>query len=627
MEAIQRTGAQAVHPGYGFLSENHVFQEMLAGEGVTFIGPGTRAITAMGDKIESKKIATDAGVNVIPGFLGLVETDEDVKRISNEIGYPVMIKASAGGGGKGMRIAYNDDEAVEGFKLSKDEARSSFGDDRIFIEKFIEDPRHIEIQLLADRHGNVVGLPERECSIQRRNQKVIEESPSVLLDEETRAAMQAQACALARAVDYESAGTVEMLCDKNKNFYFLEMNTRLQVEHPVTEYVTGIDLVEQMIRIASGYELPAHIRDGVPIQGWSIESRVYAEDPVRGFLPSTGLLTRYVEPDTSDADVRVDTGIRQGSEISMFYDPMISKLVTHGTDRDEALAKMRTALDGYVIRGLENNQSFLRELCDHPRFISGAINTEFIKEEYPEGFSGVTVTPSRASRMAAVATVMHLARGDVANTISGRSEHAGYAVDETSFVATVTGAGCEDGVVYDVAVSSVLGGPCHITLTPCNEDGSLNEAEAVTHEMSDIDWSAEDPLMTYTLEGETEIVQHLERQPEGFRLLLEGSAANVVVRTRREQELAGWMLPKPEVDYSKLLVSPMPGTLVSVDVTEGQHVEEGQAVAVVEAMKMQNVLRAPKAAVVGKVVAAPGDTLAVDQTIIEFASSDAEEEA
>ncbi|POM75206.1 Propionyl coenzyme A carboxylase (Pi-PCC1) [Phytophthora palmivora] len=379
VEAVKATGAQAVHPGYGFLSENKDFCEALEAIGVAFIGPGHEAIQAMGDKIESKQLAMDAGVNTIPGFLGEIDTPEDAVKVAQEIGYPVMIKASAGGGGKGMRVAYNDEEVRMGYRLSKEEAASSFGDDRMFLEKFIEDPRHIEIQLIADSHGNVVPLPERECSIQRRNQKVIEEAPSVLLDPETRMAMGKQAAMLAKKVGYVSAGTVEFLCDKHKNFYFLEMNTRLQVEHPVTELISHVDLVEQMIRVAAGHELPKELVDGpVKIHGWAMESRVYAEDPLRGFLPSIGRLLQYDEP-VHLPGVRVDSGVNEGSDISMFYDPMISKLITYGKDRPECLERMKTALDNYVIRGPGNNVSFLQDVYRHPRFVSGKITTKFFQ--------------------------------------------------------------------------------------------------------------------------------------------------------------------------------------------------------------------------------------------------------
>ena len=389
LQAVKDTGAQAVHPGYGFLSENRRFQEALAEAGVKFIGPGTEAIQAMGDKISSKKIAKEANVSIIPGYLGAINGDDELLRIANEIGYPVMIKASAGGGGKGMRIAYDDAEAVDGYRLSKAEAMSSFGDDTMFVEKYIEEPRHIEIQLLADAHGNAVYLNERECSVQRRNQKVIEEAPSTFLTPDTRRAMGEQAVALAKAVGYESAGTCEFLVDKHRNFYFLEMNTRLQVEHPVTEAITGLDLVEHMIRVAAGQPLSFAQKD-VRLEGWALESRVYAEDPLRGFLPSIGKLVRYVEP--RGEGVRVDSGVREGSDISVYYDPMISKLITYAPTRNEALARMRAALDQYVIRGVTHNINFLRSLCDHPRFIRGDLSTAFIPEEYPDGYKGAEMS-------------------------------------------------------------------------------------------------------------------------------------------------------------------------------------------------------------------------------------------
>ncbi|KAF0754347.1 hypothetical protein AaE_005370 [Aphanomyces astaci] len=412
MDAVRQTGAQAVHPGYGFLSENKLFCDALDKAGVTFIGPGFHAIEAMGDKIESKQIAIDAGVratvNTIPGFQGVIQDEDEAVKVAREVGYPVMVKASAGGGGKGMRVAYNDAEVREGYRLSKEEAANSFGDDRMFIEKFIEDPRHIEIQLLADTHGNYVPFPERECSIQRRNQKVIEEAPSMLLDEATRRAMGAQAVMLAKKVGYTSAGTVEFLCDKHKNFYFLEMNTRLQVEHPVTELITKVDLVEQMLRIAAGHALPAHLTSGpLPIYGWAMESRVYAEDPLRGFLPSIGRLLTYDEPHHLPG-VRVDSGVTEGSDISMHYDPMISKLVTHGKDRKECLERMKFALDHYVIRGPGNNMAFMQDVYRHPRFESGNITTKFIAEEYPDGFTGVKLDAEQTHEVIVAGALMHL---------------------------------------------------------------------------------------------------------------------------------------------------------------------------------------------------------------------------
>ena len=676
IQACKDTGAQAVHPGYGFLSENHIFQERLQAEGIKFIGPGTRAITAMGDKIESKKLAAEANVNTVPGHLGVVHTNEEVKRIANEIGYPVMIKASAGGGGKGMRIAWNDEEAVEGFKLSTEEARSSFGDDRIFIEKFIVDPRHIEIQLVADGRGNVLTLPERECSIQRRNQKVIEESPSVLLTPETRAAMQAQAAALARAVDYESAGTVEFLCDKEQNFFFLEMNTRLQVEHPVTELVTGLDLVELMIRVAAGQALPKELLDApLPILGHAVEARVYAEDPFRGFLPSTGRLEKYIEPVAAecgipDADLRLDAGVVEGSEISMFYDPMIAKLCTHGATRAEALHRLRTALDSYVIRGVGHNVPFLRALAGHPRHESGNISTAFIAEEYPTGFHFAPLAPRAAREMVASAAVMHavdthrdhgsddrmpgaphpVGVGDILYvTVRGGADgeadevFRAYVVDASPHDDEEDGDDAEASSAYGVVVQRLSAEAVEAVngIDAAEDEAAAMELAAVAATADESHlvrlertaWgpstplfaarATEEPLVegagaSEPTEERRAVVQHVARAPEGYRLSAEGAEREVVVRSMRQQQLARWMLPKPELDFSKVIVSPMPGKLVEVSVEEGDMVQAGQPVAVVEAMKMQNVLRAPKAGRIGKVSGAAGDTLVVDQVIIEF---------
>lgn len=635
IDACRATGAQAVHPGYGFLSENAHFGEALAEAGITFIGPGAYALTEMGDKIASKIIAKDANVNTIPGYIGLVENDDEVKKIANEIGYPVMIKASAGGGGKGMRIAWNDAEAVEGFRLSKNEALSSFGDDRIFIEKFIEEPRHIEIQIIADKHGNVVALPERECSIQRRNQKVIEEAPSVLLDPETRLAMGEQACALARAVDYVSAGTVEFLCDKHKNFYFLEMNTRLQVEHPVTEYVSGVDLVEQMLRVAAGHKLPEHLLHGpVPIQGWAIEARVYAEDPLRGFLPSTGRLSRYIEP--VGEGVRCDAGVQEGGEISMFYDPMISKLIAHAPTRLEAIERLKSAIDGYVIRGdaLAHNTQFCRDVLNHPRFVSGAITTGFIAEEYPDGFHGVTLSEGSTNTLVACAAVMQAVRDATTSLLSGSKNvaagSAGRAFSERVFVTVdkdevyeahiVRGADGDDGDAWTVEVGKCVD-------AESDAEGAGNgpsnpiAAKFDTVTLNNVRWANQDPILTATTgdgAGDAVILQHLGTTAEGFRLQLEGAMVDVAVRTPAQQRLSGYMLPKPEVDYSKVLVSPMPGVLVSLEVAVGDVVEAGQMLAVVEAMKMQNVLRSPKKARIASIAPVAGDSLAVDEIIMEF---------
>ena len=655
IEACKATGAQAVHPGYGFLSENHLFADRLAAEGIKFIGPGNEAITAMGDKITSKKIASEAKVNVIPGFMGLVEDNEEVKRIANEIGYPVMIKASAGGGGKGMRIAYNDEEAVLGFRLSKEEAKASFGDDRIFIEKFIEEPRHIEIQLLADQHGNVVAFPERECSIQRRNQKVVEEAPSVLLDPATRKAMGEQACALARAVGYESAGTVEFLCDKHKNFFFLEMNTRLQVEHPITEYVSGVDLVENMIRVAAGHPLPADLvkaweegEGGMPILGHAFESRVYAEDPVRGFLPSTGRLSRYIEPTPASAGVpedeatpdvpsgvggvRVDSAVGSGSEISMFYDPMICKLVTHGPDRDTALEKMRHALDAYVIAGVGNNLEFLRHVADHPRFVSGKITTGFIAEEYPEGFYGYVLGAADRSLLGASAAVMRVMREEAQAELSGQvptATPAVWAAPALNYFVTLPAEPVSEAAAK--AAKAAGDAPPADEVVPAVVAGSFGEWEVVlgegdgatTYAFSDVDWSPEAALFTAQVAvngGEPTRVQlqHTARTPEGFQLKMKGAQRDIKVRSPRAQALAKHMPVKEKLDLSTVLVSPMPGTLVSLAVKEGDIVQPGQELAVVEAMKMQNVLRAPKKALVKSISAKAGDVLAVDQVILGY---------
>uniref|UniRef100_H3GAX7 Propionyl-CoA carboxylase alpha chain, mitochondrial n=1 Tax=Phytophthora ramorum TaxID=164328 RepID=H3GAX7_PHYRM len=596
--AVQATGAQAVHPGYGFLSENKDFCEALEAIGVAFIGPGHAAIQAMGDKIESKQLAMDAGVNTIPGFLGEIDTPEEAVKVAQEIGYPVMIKASAGGGGKGMRVAYNDDEVRMGYRLSKEEAASSFGDDRMFLEKFIEDPRHIEIQLIADSFGNVVPLPERECSIQRRNQKVIEEAPSVLLDPETRRAMGKQAAMLANKVGYVSAGTVEFLCDKHKNFYFLEMNTRLQVEHPVTELISHVDLVEQMIRVAAGHELPKELVDGpVKIHGWAMESRVYAEDPLRGFLPSIGRLLQYDEP-VHLPGVRVDSGVNEGSDISMFYDPMISKLITYGKDRSECLERMKIALDNYVIRGPGNNVAFLQDVYRHPRFVSGKITTKFIEEEYPDGFEGVKLTAPE---------IEDLRKAIASSQISGRIQ------------STPT----EEGVVPRLrAFTPGLSSAELIAIAERNDLKSLG-AQLSWHVVGDVDWSLNSPLFkaSYAKQNGPKTAlasQMLQTLPEGFRLQFHGAVHDVVVRNELEAAYGIHMKPKPEVDTSNLLLCPMPGMLISVAVEVGQHVELGQELAVVEAMKMQNVLRSEKRGVIKSIAHAAGDSLKVDEIILEY---------
>ncbi|KAF1321588.1 Acetyl-coa carboxylase, biotin carboxylase subunit, partial [Globisporangium splendens] len=663
VEAVKATGAQAVHPGYGFLSENKDFCEALEEIGVAFIGPGHEAIQAMGDKIESKLLAKEAGVNTIPGFLGVIDSADDAVKVAREIGYPVMIKASAGGGGKGMRVAYDDDEVRMGFRLSKEEAASSFGDDRMFIEKFIEDPRHIEIQLIADSHGNVVPLPERECSIQRRNQKVIEEAPSVLLDDATRLAMGKQASMLAKKVGYVSAGTVEFLCDKNKNFYFLEMNTRLQVEHPVTELISKVDLVEQMIRVAAGHKLPDNLLQGpVKIHGWAMESRVYAEDPLRGFLPSIGRLLKYEEP-VYLPGVRVDSGVSEGSDISMFYDPMISKLITYGKDRHEALERMKVALDNYVIRGPGNNVSFLQDVYRHPRFVSGKITTKFIAEEYPDGFDGVKLTKDELKDLTVVGAIMHLQRGHASGQTSGRIQSPRDIIDgvadvnenELEFVSGHAGvvprfrvllsdvsskdlialaernALVNVGEKLYVSVDGQFGESKEVVVVELEVENKRRRTETVTlafadgkwHVLGALDWTLNAPLFKATITEEAGVSkpvasQVLEMLPEGYRVLHHGAVHDVVVRNALEAKYACHMKPKPKVDTSNLLLCPMPGMLISVAVEEGQHVELGQELAVVEAMKMQNVLRSEKKGVIKAIKHKAGASLKVDEVILEY---------
>ncbi len=599
MDAIRQTGAEAVHPGYGFLSENKLFAEALAREGVAFIGPPVGAIESMGDKITSKKIAQEAGVATVPGHMGLIADAEEAVRISREIGYPVMLKASAGGGGKGMRIAWNDDEAREGFQSSKNEAASSFGDDRIFIEKFITQPRHIEIQVLADAHGNAIYLGERECSIQRRNQKVIEEAPSPFLDEKTRKKMGNQAVALAQAVGYTSAGTVEFIVDGDRNFYFLEMNTRLQVEHPVTELITGVDLVEQMIRVANGEELAIRQKD-VKLNGWAVESRLYAEDPYRNFLPSIGRLSRYRPPEeVADAThvVRNDTGVYEGGEISMYYDPMIAKLCTWGPDRAAAIEEMRVALDSFEVEGIGHNLPFLSAVMDHEKFTSGNMTTAFIEEEFPDGFDGVELPEDMLRRVAASAAAMYRVAEIRRTRVSGRMDNHERKVG-SDWVVSLQGQ--EFPVVIDAD-------PMGATVT--FKDGK-------SHRVSS-DWVPGQNLAKLDVDG-TLVVIKVGKIPGGFRMRLRGADMKVFVRTPRQAELARLMPEKMPPDTSKLLLCPMPGLIVSVAVAVGDEVQEGQALCTVEAMKMENILRAEKKTVVTKVNAAAGDSLAVDDVIMEF---------
>ena len=598
MAAIKQTGAEAVHPGYGFLSENSKFAEALEAAGVAFIGPPKGAIEAMGDKITSKKLAQEANVSTVPGYMGLIDDAEHAVNIANEVGYPVMIKASAGGGGKGMRIAWNDTEAREGFASSKNEAANSFGDDRLFIEKFITQPRHIEIQVLCDKHGNGVYLHERECSIQRRQQKVIEEAPSPFLDEETRAAMGAQSVALAQAVDYSSAGTVEFIVDGDRNFYFLEMNTRLQVEHPVTELITGVDLVEQMIRVAYGETLP-FAQDDLKINGWAMESRLYAEDPYRGFLPSIGRLSRYrppAEEATSTRAVRNDTGVFEGGEISMYYDPMIAKLCTWAPSRAAAIEEMRHALDAFEVEGIGHNLPFLAAVYDHEKFISGTMTTAFIEEEFPDGFQGVTLPDADLIQISAAAAAMHRVAEIRRTRISGRMDNHERHVGADWNVAL-------QGQSFDtVIVADKLGADVILAGQTIRVEG---------------DWTPGDMLARMTVSG-TPLVIKIGKIPGGFRVRYRGADLKVHVRTPRQAELAALMPEKLPPDTSKLLLCPMPGLIVKVDVAVGDEVQDGQALCTVEAMKMENILRAEKKGIVSKVNAAAGDSLAVDDIILEF---------
>lgn len=599
MDAIKQSGAQAVHPGYGFLSENPKFAQALEAAGVAFVGPPVKAIEAMGDKITSKKIAQEANVSTVPGYMGLIEDADEAVKISNEIGYPVMIKASAGGGGKGMRIAWNDAECREGYQSSKNEAASSFGDDRIFIEKFVTQPRHIEIQVLCDAHGNGIYLNERECSIQRRNQKVVEEAPSPFLDEATRKAMGEQSVALAKAVGYTSAGTVEFIVDGDRNFYFLEMNTRLQVEHPVTELITGVDLVEQMIRVANGEPLSI-TQDDVKINGWAIENRLYAEDPYRGFLPSIGRLTRYRPPaegPLGDGIVRNDTGVFEGGEISMYYDPMIAKLCTWGPDRATAIETMRNALDSFEVEGIGHNLPFVAAVMDHPKFISGDMTTAFIAEEYPDGFEGVTLGDDALRNIAAACAAMNRVAEIRRARISGTLDNHERRVGEEWNVAL-------QGVDFDVTIAA-------------DHDGStVRFADGAEIRVSG-DWTPGDQLARMTVNG-TPLVMKVGKVSGGFRIRSRGAELKVHVRTPRQAELARMMPEKVAPDTSKLLLCPMPGLIVKIDVEEGQEVQEGQALCTVEAMKMENILRAERKGTVSKINAAAGDSLAVDDVIMEF---------
>ena len=602
IDACKRTGAEAVHPGYGFLSEREAFAQALKDNGIVFIGPNPGAIAAMGDKIESKKVAHAAKVSTVPGYLGVIEDAAQAVRIADEIGYPVMLKASAGGGGKGMRIANAREEVAEGFDRARSEAKSSFGDDRVFVEKFIVNPRHIEIQVLGDKHGNIVYLGERECSIQRRNQKVLEEAPSPLLDEETRRKMGEQAVALARAVNYDSAGTVEFVAGQDKSFYFLEMNTRLQVEHPVTELVTGLDLVEQMIRVAAGEPLSFRQAD-VKLRGWAVESRVYAEDPARGFLPSTGRLTTYRPPAEGHDDgvtTRVDTGVYEGGEISIHYDPMIAKLVTHAGDRLTAIAAQSRALDEFAIDGIRHNIPFLASLMDHERWKAGRLSTGFIAEEFPAGFTPRAVEGENAHVIACVAASIDHLLNERKRRISGQMQ-------------------TQRLVAFERARSVMLGNARHDIHVDDADDGLLvrfDDDSAHAHRVSS-DWTPVERVWRGLIDGEPVSCQ-ARAILNGVELTWRGMTIAARVFTRREAELAALMPPPRVADTSKALHCPMPGLVKALLVTEGQEVRAGDPLCIVEAMKMENVLRAERDVTVKKIACKEGESLAVDAVIMEF---------
>ena len=622
--ACKSTGAQAVHPGYGFLSENEAFARRVEEEGIVFIGPKHASIAAMGDKIASKKLAIAAKVNTIPGWNEAIDAPERAVQIARDIGYPVMIKASAGGGGKGLRVACNDKEAFEGFSACRNEARNSFGDDRVFIEKFVESPRHIEIQVLGDSFGNIVYLHERECSIQRRHQKVIEEAPSPFISDATRQAMGAQAVALARAVNYQSAGTVEFVVGKDQSFYFLEMNTRLQVEHPVTESITGIDLVEQMIRVAAGEKL-AFTQDQIPRRGWAMECRINAEDPFRGFLPSTGRLVRFSPPPTTMAasqpmpsvsdqaggpveggGVRVDTGVDEGGEIPMFYDSMIAKLIVHGVDRLDAIQKMRAALNGFVIRGVASNIPFQSALLAHPKFVSGDFNTGFIAENYPQGFRAEDVPHDDPDFLVALAAGAYRLYRERASGISGQMPGHGVLVGEQFVVVVKGAAGAQRHVAVRVQMPAASGLPMAVTV------------EGGPPRLLAVDWAFSGIRAVGTANGQPFTAQ-VERHGLWYRVSHNGLAIEAQVMGARAAELLRLMPFKAPADMSKYLLSPMPGLLVDVVVKPGQVVQAGERLAVIEAMKMENILSAAQDGTVAEVLATKGDILAVDQPILHFA--------
>ena len=601
--ACKETGAQAVHPGYGFLSENEEFAKRVEEEGIVFIGPKYQSIAAMGDKIASKKLALEAKVNTIPGHNAAIDDAQEAVKIAKGIGYPVMIKASAGGGGKGLRVAYNDQETAEGFVACKNEALNSFGDDRVFIEKFVEEPRHIEIQVLGDAHGNVVYLWERECSIQRRHQKVIEEAPSPFLDDATRKAMGEQAVALAKAVNYQSAGTVEFVVGKDKSFYFLEMNTRLQVEHPVTECITGLDLVEQMIRVAAGEKL-TFTQEKIPRKGWAMECRINAEDPLRNFLPSTGRLVKYQPPAAKDG-VRVDTGVFEGGEIPMYYDSMIAKLITHGANRDEAMSKMRGALNEFVIRGIHSNIQFQSALLQHPRFISGKFNTGFIAEEFPKGFTNSSVQASDLNRLPALACFVHRRYLERAKLLEGQL--LGHEMKITQEFVVV-----HDQQSYNTRIEQKDHG-YQIMVKPNQGSGQISEY------FLESNWQPGSIRLQYRLNHQAEQCVQVERPGLGYIFMQDGLRFDCVVLSPFGAELQGRMPYKSPPDTSKLLLSPMPGLLTKLHVAKGDKVSAGQKLVVIEAMKMENTLSASQDGIVEEVCATEGSSLAVDQVIIKFA--------
>ena len=607
IQACKDTGAQAVHPGYGFLSENEQFAKRCEEEGIVFIGPKHQSIAAMGDKIASKKLALEAKVNTIPGHNEAIATTAEAVKIAQGIGYPVMIKASAGGGGKGLRVAFNDQDAAEGFVACKTEAMNSFGDDRIFIEKFVEGPRHIEIQVLGDAHGNVVYLNERDCSIQRRHQKVIEEAPSPFIDPATRKAMGEQAVALAKAVNYQSAGTVEFVVGKDKSFYFLEMNTRLQVEHPVTESITGLDLVEQMIRVAAGEKL-AFKQEDVRLDGWSMECRINADDPFRNFLPSTGRLVKYRPPESING-VRVDTGVYEGGEIPMYYDSMIAKLIVHGKDRSEAIEKMRAALNDFVIRGIHSNIPFQAALLQHPRFVSGDFTTGFIAEEYPEGFKKESVQPSDPKRMAALAAFMRYRYLEHIKMIDGQLAGHEMIIAKQFVVVTGSKVGSMDDP-HEV--------PIRVELKDRIYSVYINEPDGVSRYDIESDWRPGQICLYATINRTQKVTVQVERRGVRYVLVLDGAHYECMVLSPLGAELQRRMPVKLPPDTSKLVMSPMPGLLTKIAVKAGEAVTAGQKLASIEAMKMENTISAIQDGVVAEICANEGDSLAVDQLIIRF---------